>query len=500
MWPFKPKKAPIKRVEPQILRVRRFKAAEHDRLKASWSSQPLTINEIIKRDLRTLRARSRAQGESDPYARRFLQMCRSHVIGPDGIRLQARLTRPDGTLDQAANQAIETAWKRWGRAEFCHMQQQIGLAEFQRQAIATIAEDGECLIRLITGRQAGPYGLALQFIDVERLDVKLDREATRTQNAIRMGVEIDDWQRPVAYWFSSAEGDYYYAGRQYIRIPAAEIIHAFLPFRSGAWRGVPWNATALVRLHMLDGYEDAALVNARAGANNVGFFLTEDGLAPMGEEGPDLHQLEVSSESGEYLTLPGSVRDFKAFSSEYPSGEFPTFVKQILRGVSAGLGVSYHALSGDLESVNFSSGRLGAMEDREMWKALQNWFIDTVMTRLFNVWIESALLKRQIPGVDILRLDEIQRAATWQPRRWQHIQPREEMAANELALKLRLRSRSEIIRETGNDPDDVWREIEAENQTLTALGIDPALEQPAPANTDPSRAKARSYLPPQAAA
>jgi len=97
-----------------------------------------------------------------------------------------------------------------------------------------------------------------------------------------MGVEIDDWQRPVAYWFSSAEGDYYYAGRRYTRIPAAEIIHAYLPFRAGAWRGVPWNATALVRLHMLDGYEDAALVNARAGANNVGFFLTEDGLAPIG--------------------------------------------------------------------------------------------------------------------------------------------------------------------------------------------------------------------------
>ena len=198
----------------------------------------------------------------------------------------------------------------------------------------------------------------------------------------------------------------------------------------------------------------------------------------------------MQSESGEYLTLPGSVRDFKSFSAEYPSGEFPTFVKQILRGVSAGLGVSYHALSGDLESVNFSSGRLGAMEDREMWKALQNWFIDTVMTRLFNVWVESTLLKRQIPGVDILRLDEIQRAATWQPRRWQHIQPREEMAANELALKLRLRSRSEIIRESGNDPDDVWREIEAENQTLTALGIDPALEKPPAQPINPIQAAA----------
>jgi capsid protein len=45
------------------------------------------------------------------------------------------------------------------------------------------------------------------------------------------------------------------------------------------------------------------------------------------------------------------------------------------------------------------------------------------------------------------------------------------MSAHEKAIALGLKSRSEIIREQGRDPDDVWREIQAENEKMAEMGI-----------------------------
>jgi hypothetical protein len=48
------------------------------------------------------------------------------------------------------------------------------------------------------------------------------------------------------------------------------------------------------------------------------------------------------------------------------------------------------------------------------------------------------------------------------------------MAANEKAISQKLKSRSEIIRETSNrDPEDVWSEIEREEVELKKRGIVP---------------------------
>jgi hypothetical protein len=50
------------------------------------------------------------------------------------------------------------------------------------------------------------------------------------------------------------------------------------------------------------------------------------------------------------------------------------------------------------------------------------------------------------------------------------------MAANEKAISQKLKSRSEIIRETSNrDPEDVWSEIEREEVELKKRGIVPLI-------------------------
>lgn len=96
---------------------------------------------------------------------------------------------------------------------------------------------------------------------------------------IRQGIEYNRYGRPMAYHFSSLDerDAYYYTinGRGYVRVPADEVIHVFRKDMVGQRRGIPWAATALYRLHHLQGFEDAAVQNARASASKMGFIEWE---------------------------------------------------------------------------------------------------------------------------------------------------------------------------------------------------------------------------------
>jgi len=144
--------------------------------------------------------------------------------------------------------------------------------------------------------------------------------------------------------------------------------------------------------------------------------------------------------------------------------------------------VSYHSLASDLEGVNFSSIRQGELSDRDVWITLQQWFIGSFVRPVFETWLQQqlALGTIRVPGkggvmkaLPADRYDKFRRAA-FQGRRWAWVDPQKDMTANESAVALGIKSRSEIIRDMGRDPDDVWDEIKRENERLAALGITPA--------------------------
>lgn len=69
-------------------------------------------------------------------------------------------------------------------------------------------------------------------------------------------------------------------------------------------------------------------------------------------------------------------------------------------------------------------------------------------------------------------------AAHYQGRRWAWVDPQKDGNANKLAIDNRLKSRSQIMRESGDDPESVWREIQREEQIMEQLGIQPIPESP----------------------
>jgi len=479
-------KRSAKKVVRQLVTGKRrsYKAAQESDALYGWTSSPVSINSVLRTNLTKLRARSREQCKANDYAKRYLGLLKSNVIGSLGIVTSAKSKGVDGKPDILANQTINRHFKRWAKKRNCSLNGNLSWIDIQNQFISTIAEDGEILIREYTGR--GEYNYQLQPLDPELLDVGF-YSTLNNGNSIRMSIEFDSVGTAVAYWLLtnlSNDDVHVIAGRKYQRVPANEIMHEFLRERVGQIRGIPWVATPLARMKMLDGFEDAALINARAGATKTMIIETPQGESPNFEGDDDTSDAEddefieeLGSNVVEYLD-PGQVA--KPYDPTYPSNEFGTFNKAILRAISAGLNVSYNLLANDLEGVSFASGRIGVTEDREMWKALQTFTIEGLCERVVERWlsIQLATGKLIVPSKNglqkALRLVDFDKFNDffYRGKRWDYINPLQEWNANRVAYDLKAKSVSQMIRDAGGDPDEVFAEIEYERAIFKSLGFD----------------------------
>jgi capsid protein len=73
------------RMRADIPRKRKIDAGEVTRLNASWQASNLPADEEIRRSLERTRGRSRDLAYNNEYAKKYLQMVQTHVVGPVGF-------------------------------------------------------------------------------------------------------------------------------------------------------------------------------------------------------------------------------------------------------------------------------------------------------------------------------------------------------------------------------------------------------------------------------
>jgi lambda family phage portal protein len=469
---------------PHVPQRRRFDAAAVNRLTESWLATQASIDHELRADLDRLRRRSRDLAKNNEYMAKFLRMVRNNVVGQQ-MALQSRPM--DGlALDRLAAAAVEMHFARWSSKRECDAAGRAGFWSLMRAVATDLPRDGELLIRLRPGR--GTYGLQLQVLDVERIDTRYNVERAGTSNAIVMGVEIDADHRPVAYHLlRKLPGANAQAGPQdRERVPADQIIHAFVPLEPEQTRGVPWAHAAMRRLNDLGGYREAAVIAARIGASKMGFFTSPEPDA-VPQDGRDANGVPyTSAEPGQFGTLPPGV-GFESFDPTYPHEQFADFTKATLRGIASGLGVSYNSLANDLEGVNFSSIRSGVLEERDEWMVLQDWFIEQVLDPIFEQWLRYGLASGAITqisrnGESALPLAKRAKFEQhlWMPRRWGWVDPLKDVQAAVLAIQNHLGTTTDYNARNGVDIEDVFATKQRERELAAQFGIDLA-PPPAPA-------------------
>ncbi len=489
-----------------------WEGAKIDNLVSGWITTPIPINQQIEQTLRVVRARSRQLAKNDPYVRRFLQLARSNIVGPTGFTFRSLVMTTAGEPDINARNAIQNAWKEAGKPGAICFSEKHSALDMMNLCTDSLSRDGEVILLQHTGTDAGAFGIQFRFVDPELLDVN-HRDVYRS-NKVRMGIETDTRARIIAYHLHSTDtthSHYYAIGtRGFLRIPAEFIIHLFRTEYVDQLRGFPITAAAMIRLRMLNGYEEAELVGARGGAATMGFLIRgesggvfeDDSIVDPAEDPasvidgetptkPTQETIEAEAGTFHYLEHGATV---ETYAPNHPSGNYAPFIKAVLRGIASGLGVNYNTLANDLEGVNFSAIRAGVLEDREAWKGVQQFIIEHIATPMFDRWLGPALLSGMITLPRGLRLASSDidryRAHSFQGRRWPWVDPLKDMQSNVLALNERLTSRSKIIRDLGEDPLALWDEIAAEAKVLSDKGIEPiALSAPMEIdNEDPDKA------------
>lgn len=509
---------------------RMFAASETPSFVSSWPTDGGNLNQNLERGLLVAVRRARQLTQDNDWARRYLLQMRVAILGNNGMPLSMRHTkRGSGEAHDAVNAAVETFWTAWGERGVCEVTGQHDWQACESLLLDHLSRDGEFLFRHLPGR--GPMGYQIQLLDPLLLDPTYRSEYAGRR--IRMSIELDDDNRRVAYWLKAqytAEG---YVARAYdggvrVRVPAEEIEHFFFAEDADQLRGFPPMIAGMRRLRLIGGFEESAAVASENAAKRVGFFTSPNGNpeAPPGfaetvisavmdqarAEGKILSPEEVqairdsasrysTTVPGQYDTLPNGYT-FTPFQSDYPHINYGEYVRECLRGFTAGVGLSHATAGNNLENVNMSSARVGILDERELYKWIQSRFVKALHGRVFPRALKFGLLASPLLArVPAAQLSAIVAAAVWVRRRWADPDPLKKANADEVRLRCKTTSPQRVIAENGDDPDEVSEEIAdwemRHGPLFTAPAAAPAKPDSKPAQADTADSAAEEGAEPQ---
>jgi lambda family phage portal protein len=441
---------------------------------ADWTSSLTSINADIRSGLVPVRARARDLAQNNDYAKGYIRNCRVNIVGPRGFKLQMNVRTRDGKVDRDTNRMIQDAWEEWSQREHCSVDGMSSMRAIQDLLIQHASRDGEGLLRPVF-RKSAKYGLQLQVIEPEVLD-ETHNQRLRNGHIVKMGVEVDEWRRPVAYYLRKYTPELEVYGiisqsRDHIVLPAKELFHGFDREYTNQTRGISWLAQTMYTLKMLGGFDEATIVAARLGASKALFLTTneEDGGKTYGGDDEDAEGNVITSiEPGGIEQLPAGVTPF-AWEPAYPNQTYEMFTRATLRRAATGLGLAYMSLTSDLSDANYSSMRAGLLPERDGWMLIQQWFIETYLQPIFAIWLDSAIMSGALP-LDIRDFGRINKPV-FIGRRWAWVDPEKDVRAKLLERRAGWNSSFDVVGEKGESLEQIYSDIKEEEDLAAEKGI-----------------------------
>jgi len=450
---------------PQARSFSSYQGAMGGRLVGDWNAPYQSANNEVRWNNTVLRRRARAEDRNNPHVRRFCNLIVKNVVGSKGILLEVQAQTTRGDPHTNVNAAIEDAWKEWGRKENASANGRLSWIGIQALCAHTWAREGEVFVRLLRGFD-NPFGFALQLVDPDQVDELYNVEKLPNGNRIVMGVELDTWDRQVAFHVWSKHPTEFLAGpRVRERIPADQILHLDRPLQYGAARSATPLAPVLWPMHNRKGFVDSATTNARVGASKQGWI----------KRGPEADEVLDATRSIPMDANPGAIDELRhdeelvMWDPAFPSESFGPFNNALLHYEAAGLDVAATSLSGDLSMVNYSSIRAGLLDERDTYRQLQGWMIESLHDPVYRIWLQQAVLTGmvKIPATDVSRWFDV----VWRSRGWAWVDPFKEVQAAKLSESYGFRTMSQITGDHGGDYEKNLVEFQHEAKLREKYGV-----------------------------
>ena len=443
-------------------------ASKEGRLDNWWGS-PGTADTIAAPDRLTAVQRCRELQRNNPWAQRAGRVLMGNIVGT-GIRPRFRFrgaSQGPRSSDPAPRRnkldRVQAAWRDWSsRPKVCHYEGNLSWPAMQAQVIDTLMASGEVLVRrYLMPAPGGEVDLRLRTMEPDHLDTSV-WESETCRDGIEYWTSGSMAGRPMGYHLFPIHPGDVWAGLRTTPwdsqlIPAEEVLHVFQATRPGQRRGFPWLHSVAVALRELGEYQDATLTKQKIAGMMVGVIrAAADRRMGRGEARTTT------------MMQPGTMRwatgaEGVEFANPPRADDYQHVVAGALRGIAAGLGISFEALTGDLSQVNFSSARMGWIEfgrQLAIWRG--HMLIPLLLDPVWEWWRLAAQAK-------LGNLSNV--SVEWTPPRRELIDPAKEVPALAEAVRSGFLSLTDAIAEGGRDPDLVLESIAETMAMLDRLGI-----------------------------
>jgi lambda family phage portal protein len=424
------------------------------------------VNTLIQAAGADMTARARYLIRNNGYAANAVESWAGNAVGT-GIKPSS------GIADAVLKDQVQRLWLRWTDESDAE-----GLTDFygqQRRAARELFIAGEVFFRIRPRRPADGLSvpLQLQMLPAEMLLLN-HNQLLENGHRIRQGIEFDRIGRRVAYHFLRRHpGDITDPGLagETVRVPAESVLHIVDPVDAGQLRGVSRFSPALVKLFLLDQYDDAELDRKKVAAMFVGFVRRPerelDNAADRDDQGEPLLPLEPGQ-----LQMLDDGEDITFSAPADVGGNYESFQYRTLLQVAAALGLPYANLTADMLKANYSNTRAALLEFRRRIESFQHSVIVYQMCRaVWARWMDMAVLSGQLalPDYEQRRADYLD--CNWLPPRWDWVDPLKDIRAETLAIQSGFKSRTQAIGERGFDAAMVDAEIASDRDREARLGL-----------------------------
>lgn len=444
-----------------------FEAGQASRRLRHFQPSRAHLNTLIAAAGADITARARWLVRNNGYAANAIESWAGNVVG-DGIK-------PSSLIADAELKArVQRLWLDWTDDSDAE-----GFTDFygqQRRAAREVFIAGEVFFRFRPRRPEDGLmvPLQLQMIPSEMLPLTRN-EPVPGGNVIRQGIEFDRIGRRIAYHFLRRHpGDVTDPGLagETVRVPASEVIHVIDPVDAGQLRGISRFAPGIVKLFLLDQYDDAELDRKKVAAMHA-LFIT----APAPAEPFDIAE---SDEGGERTMdlQPGQIvmlepgEEVQTSAPADVGQTYEPFQYRTLLQVSAALGIPYAYLSNDMLKANYSNSRLALLEFRRRIEAYQHSvMVWQICRRVWARWLDTAVMAGAIALPDYEQQRRVYLGCSWLPPKWDWVDPLKDARAEIEQIEAGLKSRTQALAERGYDADQVDAEIAADRARERQLGL-----------------------------
>lgn len=403
--------------------------------------------------LNKLRDRSRNLDRNNALASSLLDRAVENVIG-SGLRLQAR------TSDVAWNALAEKRFEKWvDEADVRELQ---SFYDIQQLLYRTQLREGDVGCVLADRGDGFPV---LQPIEGDRIENAPGKNKT--------AIDGIGWSRVgrANKFYVKTDTDATGLRSNYEAVPARDFVYLMRMKRFSQVRGEPVFAQTFWLFDHLDGYVEAVVAAARAGACQAILVKRKgaaNAYAGIGARAKDARGQERKAFKLEPLSVNflEPDEDVQGFNPTQPTQNFGDFLAALARLMGLNLGLTLEQVMLDFSRVNYSSSRAARLQADATALVERDRFVRRFLRRVYQWWVSKMVVIGELPAPpdDFWAHEWIGDARPW-------VDPEKELKAALIELDMGLTTLAILAKERGREFVELVLARQAEIELAREAGV-----------------------------